>query len=61
MHEANLDKHLIEICIKLGAVDVISKKNHNIHDGLPSNFHVFIVDILNDLVLQGISQNEVLV
>lgn len=57
MHEASLEQHLIEIYIKLGAVDGISNKSSYSADGLPSNIHGFIVDILNYLVLQGISQN----
>jgi len=28
MHEANFEKHLIEICIKLGAIDGITKNHY---------------------------------
>ena len=56
MHEASLEKHLIETCIKSGALDGITKKSSYAVDGIPSDFHEHIVEILNYLAKEGISK-----
>jgi hypothetical protein len=51
IHDSTLEKNLIETCIKSGAVDGISKTSSYSVDGLPSNVHGYIVDILNYLAV----------
>ena len=56
MHDSTLENILIETCIKSGAIDGISKTSSYSVDGIPSDFHGHIVEILNYLAVQGTSQ-----
>lgn len=58
MHNSTIEKMLIETCIKSGAVDGISKTSSYSVDGIPSDFHGHIVDILNFITVQGISKKD---
>ena len=56
VHRAELEREMIETCVKSGAVDGISKRAQRSVDGLPSNFHEHIVEILHYIADQGISR-----
>jgi len=55
LHGAELEKKMIEACVRSGAVDGIRKKAENSVDGLPSGFHENIVERLRGLVRMNIS------
>lgn len=56
VHRAELEREMIETCIKSGAIDGISKKAQCSVDGLPSNFHEHLVEILHYITEEGISR-----
>lgn len=56
MHRAELEREMIETCIKSGALDGISKKAQYSVDGIPSDFHEHVVEMLHYIADQGISR-----
>lgn len=60
MHNSTIEKMLMETCIKSGALDGISKTSSYSVDGLTSDFHGHIVDILNFITVQGTSKKILL-
>jgi hypothetical protein len=58
MHDAGLERRMIETCVRSGAVDGVTKRVEYGVDGLPSGFHERVVWVLRFMVDRALEEAE---